>query len=156
MIIKQLRAHKRPFFIFSSYKRSECFILWSETEQCFIAEWNGAASYCGALAEQCFIVRRFLWSILRRCRKIWSAAYAAWSGTACHEAKPDGFTFFAHWAKKWSGYGDSNSGPFDPQSNALNQAALYPDCLLIYTAVTDISSRIGKFLQTRRTNHLRP
>ena len=30
-------------------------------------------------------------------------------------------------AKKWSGYGDSNSGPFDPQSNALDQAALYPE-----------------------------
>ena len=29
--------------------------------------------------------------------------------------------------KKWSGYGDSNSGPFDPQSNALDQAALYPE-----------------------------
>ena len=39
------------FFIFSSYERSECFI----------AECNGDASYCGALAKQCFIVR-LLWS----------------------------------------------------------------------------------------------
>ena len=33
------------FFIFSSYGAwAECFILWSVTEQCFIAKWNEAAS----------------------------------------------------------------------------------------------------------------
>jgi hypothetical protein len=30
-------------------------------------------------------------------------------------------------ALKWSGRRDSNSRPFDPQSNALNQAALRPE-----------------------------
>ena len=48
-------------------------------------------------------------------------------------------------AKKWSGYGDSNSGPFDPQSNALNQAALYPDHSLIYTHFGFFSSVSGIF-----------
>ena len=50
--------------------------------------------------------------------------------------------------KKWSGYGDSNSGPFDPQSNALNQAALYPDSMLHNIhAFRAFSSRKSSFLQ---------
>ena len=68
------------FFIFTSYERSECFIFGVKRKMLHSRmKWS------------CFIVRRFLWSILRRCRKIWSASCDAWSGTACHEAKPDGF-----------------------------------------------------------------
>ena len=67
------------FSFFASYERSECFIFGVKRKMLHSGmKWS------------CFIVRRFLWSILRQCRKIWSAAYAAWSGTACHEAKPDG------------------------------------------------------------------
>ena len=107
--------------------------------------------------SKCFIWKGVLWSTLclarlRRVKhtKVWSATYAAWSGTACHEAKPfQASCFFSpSGQKKWSGYGDSNSGPFDPQSNALNQAALYPDYFLIYTPLGDISSGKRKNLQS--------
>ena len=78
------------FFIFTSYERSECFI--------FVVKRKMLHS---RMKWSCFIVRRFLWSILRRCRKIWSASCDAWSGTACHEAKPDGFIPPFFWQKKW-------------------------------------------------------
>ena len=78
------------FFIFTSYERSECFIFGVKRKMLHSRmKWS------------CFIVRRFLWSILRRCRKIWSASCDAWSGTACHEAKPDGFIPPFFWQKKW-------------------------------------------------------
>ena len=68
------------FSFFTSYERSECFIFGVKRKMLHSRmKWS------------CFIVRRFLWSILRRCRKIWSASCDAWSGTVCHEAKPDGF-----------------------------------------------------------------
>ena len=62
---------KLSFFIFSSYERSECFI----------AEWNEAASYCGALAKQCFIVR-LLWSTAspyEAARCAMKRTFGAWS-----------------------------------------------------------------------------
>ena len=69
------KKRKLSFFIFSSYERSECFI----------AEWNEAASYCGAVAKQCFIVR-LLWSTLCLAR-LWRVKHTkVWSGTLCHEA----------------------------------------------------------------------
>ena len=33
------------------------------------------------------------------CRKVWSAAHAAWSGTACHEAKPFQASLTIFWQK---------------------------------------------------------
>ena len=45
--------------------------------KCFIAEWNGAASSSGVFMK-------------RTCRCM-KHGFAVWSGTLCHEAKPDGF-----------------------------------------------------------------
>ena len=122
------------FFIFSSYERSECFI----------AEWNEAASYCGALAKQCFIVR-LLWSTAapyEAARCAMKRTYGAWSEAwRLHFFLPKNLG-----KKKWSGYGDLNSGPFDPQSNALDQAALYPEhCSIIYHLDLHLSSRFFFF-----------
>ena len=72
-------------FSFSStdpYREQSVYIIWSEANvsylewngKCFIAEWNGAASSSGVFYE---------------------AFCDAWSGTACHEAKPGGWKFLS-------------------------------------------------------------
>ena len=108
--------------------------IWSDNGKCFIAEWNVAAS-----SEKAFYEAR-LTAYEARLRRM-KRHCVPWSETF------SGFMFFARiWAKKWSGYGDSNSGPFDPQSNALDQAALYPEpCSIIYHPFYDLSRRIFIF-----------
>ena len=66
-LVRNICKHNSHFSFFSSYGAwAECFILWSVTEQCFIAKWNEAAS-----SEKAFL---------------WSTPDGVWSGTACHEA----------------------------------------------------------------------
>ena len=73
MRISVFSGSKLSFLIFSSY---------GAKAKCFIAEWNEAASYLRK--QMLHLKRRFM----KHGFAVWSAAYAAWSGTACHEAKP--------------------------------------------------------------------
>ena len=108
------------FSFFASYERSECFIFGVKRKMLHSGmKWS------------CFIVRRFLWSILRRCRKIWSASCDAWSGTACHEAKPDGFIppFFNKKMAEREGFEPSVSCPTAVfKTAALNHSTISPRC----------------------------
>ena len=71
-----LQAANSHFFIFSSYERSECFILRSETEQCFIAEWNEAASSEKAFYEARLRRMKRSWRCMKRHCVPWNEAFS--------------------------------------------------------------------------------
>ena len=106
-------------------------IIWAK-RMLHIVEWNGTMLHSG-MKWSCFIWKGVLWSTLclarlRRVKhtKVWSAAYAAWSGTACHEAKPfQASCFFCpeFGQKKWGGRPDLNRRPPGPQPGALTNWA---------------------------------
>ena len=113
--------------------------------KCFIAKWNEAAS--SEKASSLWSTPDGVWSILRRCRKIWSTAYAVWS---------EAFSGFIHHfcrRQKWWAMTDSNRRHFACKANALTNWANRP-LLRVLINITPVRVNCKYFsLLSHEKNH---
>ena len=141
-------CHKTSKRLFLSCKTIQCEQCCITNGKTFIFHLLIIRSVSGVLhicESKCFILWNDSGTMLHLKRRFMKHGFAVWSTfCACelcsssikiYEAPLDSgmkrsltaSCFFAQLGqKKWSGWWDSNSRPFDPQSNALNQTALHP------------------------------